>query len=134
MLYIPKIGDYLKILTDEEVKDFVAINFSKYLKSTREGQYLRKVAKSLFIFLTTHDEVEKYMQSDSSDNCIHHYNVEILNLFDPELQLINTKPKIKNKLKELLSELKKLKVQTILILEYKKEMILKSSIHVQHWK
>ena len=134
MLYIPKIGDYLKILTYEEVKDFAAINFSKYLKSTREGQYLRKVAKLLYIFLTTHDEVEKYMQSDSSDNCIHHYNVEILNLFDPELQLINTKPEIKNKLKELLSELKKLKVQTILILEYKKEMILKSSIHVQHWK
>ena len=30
MLYIPKIGGYLKILTDEEVKDFVAINFSDY--------------------------------------------------------------------------------------------------------
>ena len=27
MLYIPKIDDYLKILTDEEVKYFVAINF-----------------------------------------------------------------------------------------------------------
>ena len=26
MLYIPRIDDYLKILTDEEVKDFVAIN------------------------------------------------------------------------------------------------------------
>ena len=25
MLYIPKIDDYLKILTDEEVKDFVVI-------------------------------------------------------------------------------------------------------------
>ena len=47
------------------------------------------------------------MQSNSSSNCIHHYNVGILNLFDPELQLINTKPMIKNKLKELLSELKK---------------------------
>ena len=60
MLYIPK--------TNEEVKDFVAINLSKYFKSTREGQYLRKVAKLLYIFLTTSDEVEKYMQSDSSDN------------------------------------------------------------------
>ena len=30
MLYIPKIGDYLK-MTDDEVKDFVFINFSKYL-------------------------------------------------------------------------------------------------------
>ena len=59
------------------------------------------------------------MQSNSSDNCVHHYNVEILNLFDPELKLINTKPMIKNKVKKLLSELKKLKIQTILVLEYK---------------
>ena len=44
-----------------------------------------------------------------------YYNVEILNLFDPELQLINTKPVIKNKLKELFSELKKFKVQPILV-------------------
>ena len=51
------------------------------------------------------------MQSDSFDNCILYYNVEILNLFDPELQLINTKPVIKNKVKELLRELKKFKVQ-----------------------
>ena len=47
------------------------------------------------------------MQSSSSENCVHHYNIEVLNLFYPELQLINTKPIIKNKLKELLSELKK---------------------------
>ena len=100
MLYIPKIDDYWEILTDEEVKDFVAINFSE---SIREEQNLKKVAKSLDTFLTTPDEV----QSNSSDNCVHHYNVEILNLFDPELQLINTKLVIKNKLKELLSELKK---------------------------
>ena len=50
------------------------------------------------------------MQSNSFDNCVYHYNVEILNLFDPELQLINTKLVIKKKLKELLSELKKFKV------------------------
>ena len=43
-----------------------------------------------------------------------------LNIFDPELQLINNKPVIKNKLKELLSELKNPKVQTILVLRYKK--------------
>ena len=36
MLYIPKIDDYLKILTDEEVKDFVIITFNEYFKSTRE--------------------------------------------------------------------------------------------------
>ena len=43
MLYFPKIDDYLKILTNEEVKDFVAINFNEYFKSTREEQNLRKV-------------------------------------------------------------------------------------------
>ena len=36
MLYIPKIDDYLKILTDDKMKDFVAINFSEYFKSTRD--------------------------------------------------------------------------------------------------
>ena len=110
-------------MTDEEVNDFVAINFSK---SIREQQNLRKVAKLLYIFLITPDEV----QSNSSDKCVHHYNIEILNLFDPELQLINTKPVIKNKLKELLSELKKFKVQTILVLTIRNEMIVKSSIQV----
>ena len=29
MLYIPKIDDYIKILTTEEVEDFIAINFSE---------------------------------------------------------------------------------------------------------
>ena len=62
MLDIPKIDDYLKILTDEEVKDFVAINFSEYFKTEREEQNLRKVAKSLYIFLTTPDEVQKYVE------------------------------------------------------------------------
>ena len=42
-----------------------------------------------------------------------------MNIFDPDLQLINTKPMIKNKLK-LLNELKKFKVQTILVLDYQK--------------
>ena len=70
MLYIPKIDDYLRVLTDEEVKDLVAINFSEYFKSVRKEQNLRKVAKFLFIFITTPYEVEKYVQSNSSDNCI----------------------------------------------------------------
>ena len=47
--------------------------------------------------------------------------MEILNLFDSELQLIYTKPIIKNKLKELLVELRKFKVQIILVVEYKKK-------------
>ena len=96
MLYIPKIGDYLKILNDDEVKDFVAINFSEYFKSTRKKLYsklnkeqnLRKVVDSLYVFVATPDEVEKYveiMQSNSSDNCVCRYNIEILNLFDLEL-------------------------------------------------
>ena len=79
MLHIPKIDDYLEILTDEEVKDFVAINFSEYFKSIREEQNLRKVAKLLY----------------------------------------NTKPVIKSQLKELLSELKKFKVHTVLVLDYR---------------
>ena len=84
MLYVPKFDDYLKVLTDEEVKDFVAINFSEYFKSIREEQNLRKVAKSHYIFLTA-DKVEKYVQSNSSDNDIHRCNVKILNIFNPEL-------------------------------------------------
>ena len=88
MVHIPKIDDYLEILTDEEVKDFVAINFSESIK---EEENLKKVIKSLYFFLATPDEV----QSNSSDNYISHYNVKMLNLFDPELQLINTKTVIK---------------------------------------
>ena len=55
ILYIPKTDDYLKILTDEEVKDFVAINFSKYFKSIRDEWNLRKADKSHYFFLTTSD-------------------------------------------------------------------------------
>ena len=36
MLYIPKIDKYLKILTDEEVEDFVAINFSESIKEKQK--------------------------------------------------------------------------------------------------
>ena len=57
MLYIPKVDGYLKILIDEEVKYFEIINFSEYFKFIREKQNLRKVAKLLYIFLTTFDEV-----------------------------------------------------------------------------
>ena len=68
MLCISKIYYYLKILTNDEVQDFVAINFSEYFKCTREKLYsklneehnLRKNVKSLYIFLTTPNEVEKY--------------------------------------------------------------------------
>ena len=97
----------LKILTDEETKDFVGINLSEYFKSTKEKFYsklneeknLRKVSKSLYFFLRTPDEIEKCfgtMQSNSSDNCIYRNNVGILNIFDTELKLINTKTMIQN--------------------------------------
>ena len=42
-------------------------------------------------------------------NYPHTYNVEILNSFNPELLLINTKSTIKNKLKNLLDELEDFK-------------------------
>ena len=113
MLYIPKIDEYLEILTDEEVKDFAVINFSE---SVKEERNLRKVAKSLYLFLATPDEVH----SNFSDNYIRHYDVKILNLLNPELQLTNTKLVIKSKLEGLLNDLKKFKVQTILVLDYKK--------------
>ena len=114
MLYIPKIDDYLEILTDEEVKDYIAINFSEYFKSTKEKLYsklnkkqnLRKVAKSPYISLKTPDGVEKYVQSNSFDNCILLYNIEILDLFDPELQFKDTEFAIKNKFKDLRQYLK----------------------------
>ena len=95
MLYVRKTDDYLKILTDYEVENFVVINFNKNFKSAREEQNLRKVSKLLYISLNTPDEVEKYVQLHYSDNCTHYYNVEILNLFYPELQSINTKLEIK---------------------------------------
>ena len=60
------------------------------------------------------------MQTNSSDNCIDLYNVEILNLFDPELQLRNTKSVIKNKSKTFFNELKRYRVQAVIALGYKK--------------
>ena len=61
---------YKHNLTDEEKKDFIAVNFSEYFKSTKEKWYsklsgeqnLRKVAKWLYIFLTPPSDVEKYVQ------------------------------------------------------------------------
>ena len=93
-----------------------------------EEQNPRNVPKSFYIILTTPDEVEKYTkmtQSNSSNNFVHHYNIMISNLFDPELQLIYTKQMIKIKLKDLLNELKNFKFQTIFVLDYKKRNICK---------
>ena len=42
------------------------------------------------------------------------------NSFDPELQVINTKPMIRKKLNKFLSEMKKFKVLVVLVLDYRK--------------
>ena len=54
-------------------------------------------------------EAKIMMQSSSADGCARVYNIEILNIFHPELQLINTKPGTENQLKGLLIALKSLK-------------------------
>ena len=80
MLYIAKIYDYLKILTDKGVEDFVAINFSEYFKSVTEEQNVRKVTKLLYIFLTTPDKVEKWKNMLRSCNeilLIIVYNIQL---------------------------------------------------------
>ena len=48
------------------------------------------------------------------------YNVEILNSFTPELELNNTESSIKNKLINLLTELKGFKFVTTLVLKFRK--------------
>ena len=65
-LHIPKIVGYLKVLTDEEVKDFVLTNVDEYFKSTREKLYttlieifFRNVADLSYSFLAMPGEVEK---------------------------------------------------------------------------
>ena len=68
-------------MIDDKVKDFVIMNFGEYFQSMRgklyselcEEQNLRKIGESLYIFLTTPDEVEKYVkvtQSNSSDSYV----------------------------------------------------------------
>ena len=93
MLHFSKTDDYLKILTVDDM------------------------------FLTRPVKVEKYVEmmlSTSFDNCVYDYNDEILYRFNPNLQQINTKPMIQSKFQKLLNELKKIKVQTILVSECKK--------------
>ena len=73
------------------------------------------------------------MGSNSYDKCIHHYNDEILNLFDPEIQLINTKAMIKNKIWALLNDLEKFKFRQYFSLTIRKKIVLKSSIRVLNY-
>ena len=80
------------------MKDFAVINFGEFFKSTNETLYSKLGEKM--------PGENTMMQSISSDNCVHVYNIKILNLFDPELHLINTKSVIKSKLKDSLRELR----------------------------
>ena len=73
-------------------------------------RYVRKIAKLLDIFLAAPDVVEKYakiIQLNSPDNCAYRYNIAILKLFEPKLQLIITEPIFKNKLQELFTRIVK---------------------------
>ena len=46
MLYIPKIDNYLEILIDEEVKNFVVKKFNETIRKEKD---LTKVAKPLYV-------------------------------------------------------------------------------------
>ena len=92
-------------MTDDEVKDFVVINFGECFKSTKrmvsklcEEQNIREVSESL---LTAPNEVEKYaimMQSNSSDNCVHHYNNKIWICLIQNYNLLTLKLWLKTKI------------------------------------
>ena len=58
--------------------------------------------------------------SHTYEGCASTYNVEILNSLNPELQLKDIESAIKNKLIDLLSELRGFKFVTTLVLESKK--------------
>lgn len=64
MFYIPKVTEYLDILTDEKIKHFVVIDFDVRFKYRRKEQHseLNKNTniESFYTFLTVPDEVEKY--------------------------------------------------------------------------
>ena len=79
-------------------------------------------------------EAKNIMQSSSSESYVLMYicNIEVLDFFNPELQLINTKSVMKNKLKDILSDLKEFTVQTVLALGNKKIDYQKSTSKVFH--
>ena len=54
MLYIPKIRDYLKILTNGEIKDFVAIKFNEYFKCVREKLHCKLIEEQNLEKLLNH--------------------------------------------------------------------------------
>ena len=66
------------------------------------------------------DGKNKKIKSHAFKDYASSYNVEILNSFNSELQLKDTKSPIKNKLIDLFSELKDSKFVATLILEFQK--------------
>ena len=58
------------------------------------------------------------------------YNVEVLNSFNPELQLKDAEFAIKIKLIELLTQLKGFKFLTTLVLVFKKKVNIKQSMTI----
>ena len=82
MLFIPQIGDYKnleKILTYDEVRDFVVLNFAENYSLNYMKNKIREKLLNLFIsFPTTIDEVEttaKMAKSNYSDHCEHRYSI-----------------------------------------------------------
>ena len=59
-------------------------------------------------------------QSHAYNGYANVYNIEILNSFNPKLQLKDTESTITNKPKDLLTKLKGFKFVTTLVLEFKK--------------
>ena len=59
-------------------------------------------------------------QSHAYEGYASTYNVEISNSVNPELQLQDAKSTIRDKLRDLLTELKKIELVTAMVLEFKK--------------
>lgn len=62
MFYIPKVTEYLDILTDEKIKHFVVIDFDVRFKYRRKEQHskLNKNTNIRTVAESVPDEVEKY--------------------------------------------------------------------------
>ena len=68
-----------KILTYDEVRDFVVLNFPEnYILNYMKNEIREKLLNRFISFLTTLDEVEttaKMTKSNSSDHCEHRYSI-----------------------------------------------------------
>ena len=68
-----------KILTYDEVRDFVVLNFPEnYILNYMKIEIREKLLNRFISFLTTLDEVEttaKMTKSNSSDHCEHRYSI-----------------------------------------------------------